>query len=150
MGESAGGGSVTHHITAFGGRDGPAQFSQPIPQSGAFALVASNLQQELTYQTFLNLLNVTTIEQARRLPYKALLDAITAQIAKSPFGTFSYGPVVDRAIVPALRGQLLANGQFDSTHKLLIGHTSNEGFNFCRSSCPERRSHRTVSAHQLP
>ena len=92
--------------------------------------MVSSSQQETTLNTFLALLNVSTIEQARQLPYSALRAANLAQVANSTYGTFSYGPVVDGDFVPALPGQLLDRGQFDKSLRVMVGHNADEGLIF--------------------
>ncbi|KAK4695303.1 hypothetical protein P7C71_g2425, partial [Lecanoromycetidae sp. Uapishka_2] len=130
IGESAGGGSIMHQITAFGGLAGPAPFQQAVLQSAAFQNVVSNLQEETTFDTFLALLNVTTIEQARQLPFEALLVANIIQVANSSYGDYSYGPVVDGLIAPAIPGKLLLQGSYDHNLKLMLGHNADEGLEF--------------------
>jgi len=126
FGESAGGGSIMHQITAYGGNKGPAPFQQAIPQSPGFIPVVSNQQQEQTLNTYLSLLNVSTIEQARQLPFSALQTANAIQVAQSPYGQFSYGPTVDGDFVPELPGLLLLHGQFDRNVKVMVGHNADE------------------------
>ncbi|CAK3971205.1 carboxylesterase family [Lecanosticta acicola] len=129
FGESAGGGSVMHQITAFGGA--PAPFQQAIPQSPGFAPMASTAQQEQVFNAYLALLNVTSIKQARKLPYQALQTANIKQVGlQSAYGLFTYGPVVDGIFAPSLPGQLLGRGQFAKNVKLMVGHNANEGLLF--------------------
>lgn len=129
FGESAGGGSIEHQITAYGGLV-PAPFAQAIPQSPGFLPITSNRQMEDTFNTYLSLLNVSTIEQARQLPYQTLAVANLIQIARSTYGTFVYGPVVDGSFVPALPGKLLLQGSYDKSVRVMVGHNGNEGILF--------------------
>ena len=92
--------------------------------------MTSNLQQEQTFNTFLSLLNVSTIKEARQLPSNALIGANTQQIGASPYGLFTYGPVVDGLFTPALPGKLLLQGSFDRDLKLILGHNADEGLVF--------------------
>lgn len=119
-----------HQITAFGGLKGPAPFQQAIPQSPAFLLVPGNLQQEETFQAFLTLLNVSTIEEARQLPTSALVVANLIQVANSSYGAFTYGPVVDGLFAPALPGKLLLQGSYDKNVNVMVGHNADEGLLF--------------------
>lgn len=130
IGESAGGGSIMHQITAFGGLAGPAPFQQAVLQSAAFQNIVSDLQEETIFDTFLALLNVTTIEQARQLPFEALLVANIIQVANSSYGDFTYGPVVDGLFAPAIPGKLLLQGSYDHNLKLMLGHNADEGLDF--------------------
>jgi acetylcholinesterase len=130
MGESAGGGSILHQLTAYAGAV-PAPFQQAILQSPGFSLIPSNYQQEKIFQEFLTTLNVKTIEEARRLPTSVLIAANAAQIGMmSMYGTYQYGPVVDGSFVPSLPGKLLLQGSFDKNVKVMTGHNSNEGVYF--------------------
>ena len=128
IGESAGGGSIMHQITAFGGR--PAPFQQAIIQSPGFQNVASNLQQETTFDAFLSLLNVSSIEEARQLPSTALIKANVIQVANSSYGDFTFGPVVDGLFAPAIPGKLLLQGSYDRSLTLMLGHNADEGLVF--------------------
>jgi carboxylesterase type B len=125
LGESAGGGSVEHQITAFGGQKN-VSFQQAIPQSPGFVPVASQFTQENTTQTFLSLLNVTSIEEARNMSSAAVIRANTLQVGASPYGGFTYGPVVDGIFAPQLPGLLLNSGQFAKNVKVMVGHNSQE------------------------
>ena len=84
-----------HQITAYGGAKGPVPFQQAIMQSPGFQPFVSNQQQEEIFNSYLALLNVTTIEQARKLPYAALQTANIVQIGlQSAYGSFTFGPTV--------------------------------------------------------
>ena len=130
IGESAGGGSIMHQITAFGGLKGPAPFQQAVLQSPGFQNIASNLQEEQIFDNFLSLLNVSTIEEARQLPSSALITANIIQVAKSPYGSFTFGPVVDGLFAPAIPGKLLLQGSYDHDLTLMLGHNADEGLDF--------------------
>ena len=130
IGESAGGGSIMHQITAFGGLEGPAPFQQAILQSPGFVPMVSNYEQEQTFDAYLSLLNVTSLEEVRRLPLEALQKANIIQVGSSPYGTFTYGPVVDGLFAPAPPGKLLLQGSYDHNLKVMLGHNSDEGLLF--------------------
>lgn len=100
-------------------------------QSPGFAPVTSNYQQEQIFNRFLALLNVSSIQQARQLPSSALIAANLYQVElDSPYGTFTYGPVVDGDFAPALPGQLMLAGKFDKTINVMTGHNTDEGLLF--------------------
>jgi carboxylesterase type B len=136
MGESAGGGSILHQITAYGGLRGPVPFQQAIPQSPAFQALPSPLQQEdsfqktLGYASAISNTTVTTLAQLRALPSSVLYAVNAYTVALSNYGTFTYGPAVDGKFVPALPGTLLLHNQFDSSVKVMVGHNLNESFIF--------------------
>jgi carboxylesterase type B len=130
FGESAGGGSIMHQITAYGGSKGPVPFQKAIPQSPGWIPNQSQLQQEQTYQQLLKLTNSTCLEDLRKLSSEDIIKANWLQIYSSPYGSFSYGPVVDGAFVPAHPPQLLAQGRFDKSVNVMVGHNDNEGAYF--------------------
>ncbi|KAJ5623611.1 hypothetical protein N7490_012216 [Penicillium lividum] len=131
IGESAGAGSIVHQITAYGGKGGPSRFQQAIVQSPGWVPMPDNKQPEDILQTFLEILNVSTIDEARQLPSDKLMDANAYQIAtKSKWGDFTYTPVVDGTLVPALPGQLLMEGRFDHNLTVMTGHNTAEGLEF--------------------
>ncbi|CAG8412144.1 unnamed protein product [Penicillium salamii] len=131
MGESAGGGSIMHQITAYGGKQSPPRFQQAIIQSPGWVPVIGEEQQEDTLQQFLGFLNVSTIEEARTLSSDKVIAANSAQIAiKSKWGTFTYGPAVDGTFVPAMPGQLLLEGNFHHDVNVMVGHAADEGLLF--------------------
>lgn len=129
IGESAGGGSILHQLTAYGGAV-PAPFQQAIPQSAGFSLNPSSYYQEEIFQEFLRTLDVETIEEARQLPSRVLVAANAAQVSRYAYGAAPYGPVVDGSFVPGLPGKLLLQGSFDKNVKVMAGHNSNEAVLF--------------------
>lgn len=131
IGDSAGGGSIMHQITAYGGKAGPSPFQRAIVQSPGWTPIPDKKQPEQTLRQFLKVLNVTTIEQARRLPSKKLIEANAYQVAtKSPWGTSLYTPVVDGTFAPKLPGQLLMEGKFDHDLTVMVGYNADEGLEF--------------------
>lgn len=136
FGESAGGSSIMHQITAFGGLSGKAPFQQAILQSPGFQPIASNAQQEttfdsiLTYASYLTSSTITSVAQLRQLPSSVLQTVNTIAVGLSLYGQFTFGPVVDSLFAPALPGVLLLHGQFDKSLKVMVGHNSDEGLLF--------------------
>jgi carboxylesterase type B len=51
-------------------------------------------------------------------------------VFESNFSTFTYGPVVDGSFMPAQAGQLLRDGAFDHSVKVMTGHNAAEGLIF--------------------
>ena len=136
MGESAGGGSVMHQITAYGGLKGKAPFQQAIAQSPGQFPVTSNAAQEnnllltFRYASLASGMNISTVQQLRNLSTKDLYNTNYLAVTLAPYATFVYGPAVDGKFVPALPAELLAHGQFDKTLKVMVGHNLNEGAYF--------------------
>jgi acetylcholinesterase len=128
FGESAGGGSIMHQITAWGGLKGKAPFQQAVPQSPGWSPVQSNVQTESKYEKLLRLTNTTSLAELRALPSEVLMRANFQQITyDSAYGQYTYGPVVDGNFVPLQPGQLLAQGRFDKDVRVMVGHNQNEG-----------------------
>lgn len=91
FGESAGGGSIVHQITAFGGQGDGAPFQRAILESPGFVPISGNNEQEKNYQTFLHLLNVSTLAEARELPSSSIRIANEFQIRNSKPGSWTFG-----------------------------------------------------------
>ena len=130
IGESAGGGSIMHQLTAFGGLNGPVPFQQAIIQSAGAINVPDSFDQQQTFANFLSLLKVNTIAEARQLPSNSLMTANRLQVDQSPYGLFAYGPVLDGRFAPASLAKLLHQGWFDKNVKLMVAHNANEGLYF--------------------
>ena len=130
IGESAGGGSIMHQLTAFGGLNGPVPFQQAIIQSPYAINVRDSFEQQKTFLDFLSLLKVNTVAEARNLPSSILIAANSLQVGQSPYGFFTYGPVLDGRFAPASLAKLLQQGWFDKNVKVMVAHNANEGFYF--------------------
>ncbi|KAF8853879.1 alpha/beta-hydrolase [Acephala macrosclerotiorum] len=137
IGESAGAGSIMHQITAYGGANGSAPFSQAILQSPGFPPVPGDAEQEATFQSVLTQAqslissDVTDVATLRDLDFTTLAGLNTIVVARSaPYGTFTFGPVVDGNFVPAMPGKLLLEGKFDTSLNVMVGHNSDEGLEF--------------------
>lgn len=90
LGESAGGGSTIHQITAYGGLKGRVPFQQAISQSGAFLMVPTNERQEWIFQKFLSLSGVDTLQEARNLSSEKLQLVNAILIGEAPYGDFTF------------------------------------------------------------
>lgn len=130
MGQSAGGGSLLHQITAFGGDNSSLPFSQAIVQSPAFNPDPLQSTSEQNLQRFLSLLNVSTLAEARQSPSHLLMKANALQVWDSPYGTNTFGPVVDGRFTPDVPRKLLAEGRFHKTINVMVAHNSDEGLVF--------------------
>ena len=129
LGESAGGGSIIHHLTAYGGQDTPP-FQQAISQSGAFQPLVSDQKDDNVYARLLELSNVTTFEELQALPAERLYNANALQVWQSFYGQATYGPAVDGSYVPALPGVLFQEGRFNKQVRVVAGRNSQEGIGF--------------------
>ncbi|KAG4439719.1 hypothetical protein IFR05_004797 [Cadophora sp. M221] len=136
IGESAGGGSILHQITAFGGFGGKSPFQQGILQSAGFFPIPSNQQQEDAYQKTLQYATliagrpILTVDALRNLTDEQLYQVNAAVVGTSPYTLFKYGPAVDGVFVPKLPEELLAAGHFDKSINVIVGHNANEGLLF--------------------
>ncbi|KAF2214415.1 hypothetical protein CERZMDRAFT_110727 [Cercospora zeae-maydis SCOH1-5] len=129
VGESAGGASIMHQITAFGGSK-PVPFQQVVAQSPGFQPMPSNIEQDSIFNAFLALAGAKTITEARELPYEKLQIANIISTGESTYGQYTWGPVVDGIFAPQLPGQLLAKGQYAKGLNVMVGHNQNEGILF--------------------
>lgn len=90
IGESAGGGSVTHQITAYGGKK-PIPFQQAIVQSPGYQPEPSAEIQNNVYTKFLAAANISDLEEARALSTEQLQFANYKVVYEStPYGTFTF------------------------------------------------------------
>jgi carboxylesterase type B len=108
----------------------PIRLTDPSIYSSGWLPVLSAYKQENTTQDFLALLNVTTIAGAQALSSEEVIAGNSAQIIASPYGGYTYGPVVDGIFVPANPGVLLSAGAFAHDVKVMAGHNTNEGVLF--------------------
>ncbi len=133
MGESAGGSSIMHQLTAFGGQRGPVPFARMISQSPGLQPIASNIQKESIFTKTLEAAsklgesNVTSVEGLRKLDAETLRNTNSYVVALSGQGTWTYGPVVDGLFAPATAPELLLHGQYDKGVEIMVGHNVDEG-----------------------
>ena len=150
MGESAGAGSILHQITAFAGTKDPAPFSRAILRSPAFvAQPHSNLVEQQT-QALLHRCDVSSIQELQRLPTSTLLAANQDLVARSDYGTFFFGPMVDADFTPSLPGVLLARGEYDNNVEVLLGHNTNEGLFFTSSATNQSTGLASIIQQRFP
>lgn len=90
IGESAGGGSTIHQITAYGGMKGKVPFQQAIVQSGAWLPVPDNRGKETIFNSFLRTAGVSTLQDARNLSTEALQLTNAKMVGEAPYGDFIF------------------------------------------------------------
>lgn len=96
IGESAGGGSTMHQITAYGGLKGKVPFQQAIVQSPGFQPTPSAIGEEAIYQKFLSIAGVSTLAEARALSTQQLQFVNYKIVNEStPYGTFTFSTCSD-------------------------------------------------------
>ena len=79
-GNSAGGGSIVQHMTAFGGTSKPA-FQQAFVGSAAVLMSGSTTQEDQSFREYLQRANVSSLEEAREASSDTLMKANAAQIS---------------------------------------------------------------------
>ena len=142
MGESAGGSSIMHHITAKGGTTTPV-FKQAILQSPAFFPQLnphsitltdrfSQIQLNLQFDNFVNQSGCspgsTALHCLRNLDTGILQNANIYEIKQAPWGEFQYGPAIDGVYVTDMPGkELLLNGSLPNI-TLMLGHNRSRDY----------------------
>jgi carboxylesterase type B len=129
-GESAGGGCVGLHATAFGGRD-DGLFRGIISQSGAEGTRVKNItSQQTTFDNIVRSVGCDTsadkLDCLRSVPFNVLNASIATTSGR-------YFPIVDGDIVSDYSTTLLAEGKFTKT-PFLIGTNADEGTLFTSTS----------------
>lgn len=127
MGESAGGGSILHHITAHGGTKDAPQFQQAILQSPAYVPRPYASQAENSFSTFLEAANASSLADLVALDTYDLQIANKLSQTSDFYGTFQFGPAPDGEYVQELPEKLLAGGQFHKGVKVMVAHNTFEG-----------------------
>jgi carboxylesterase type B len=128
MSQSAGAGAAAIHIANSLARGHSVPFHQAILQSPYTSLLPSLRSQASTYQQILKVANASTLKDLRALDTKKLQDANYAIVASSPYGGFTFGPVVDQETFTAPFPELLSRAK--ETFPLIVGTNSNEGLLF--------------------
>lgn len=127
MGESAGGGSILHHLTAYGGNQDAPLFQQAILQSPAYVPRPYKSQAEDSFAVFLENANVSTMAELVELDTYDLQVANKLSQTSDFYGTFQFGPGPDGSFVPDLPEKLLASGQYHKGVKVMVAHNTYEG-----------------------
>ncbi|PYH46979.1 alpha/beta-hydrolase [Aspergillus saccharolyticus JOP 1030-1] len=153
MGQSAGAGSIVHQLATYGDDTNPQArpFRQAIVQSPIWYPLSAK-QQASTRDAFLELLNVSSIEEAQSLPSEQLIATNAYQIANTPiYGTFTYGPVVDGSLVRDWPSKILLDPNFGwQDLRLMTGHASNEGLIFTPPAGVNSSAYATILSDFLP
>lgn len=147
MGESAGAGSLMHHLVAGGGTLAPL-FKRAILQSPAYQWMWDRAGRvEQTFQTFVGLAgcssssississNASVLACLRAADSATLAQANTALMGTVPDGSFAVGPTVDGMLVRQLPVLELATGHYaQDVEALLLSHCSDEATLFVDGS----------------
>lgn len=127
MGESAGGGSIAHHITAFGGKNATPQFHQAILQSPAYVPRPYASQAEDSFSLLLSTANVSSLQELAALDTYELQMANKLSQEPDFYGVFQFGPAPDGSFVPDLPEKSFAKGAYHKGIKVLVAHNTFEG-----------------------
>ncbi|KAL9564730.1 hypothetical protein ACKAV7_011182 [Fusarium commune] len=142
MGESAGGASIYHHLTAFGGKDKTKLFQRAIPQSTGWVHIANEKLENDVIDKFLALAKVPDLKAARKLSTEEVQEANRLLISNSAWGTSTTGPFVDGLYVPENPDKLFAEGRHIQNVDLLIGFNEDEGLIFTSPESNENAGYR--------
>ncbi|KAF4630748.1 hypothetical protein G7Y89_g7392 [Cudoniella acicularis] len=129
MGESGGGGSIMHQITAFNGQ-APSLFKRAVIQSPAWFPYRPAYKQEAACLKFFQALNVNSLSGARNATSAEVIAANSAVVALAAYSNANIGPVIDGTFITRDPKVLLENGQFDKSLNIMVSHTSDEGLIF--------------------
>ena len=132
-GESAGAGSILHHLVSFGGSQHPL-FSKAVMLSPAFQLQFDRKGSlEQTFQSFTTLAGCAGQGLAclRAASAETLQNANTKLNEQGPGGTFAVGPAADGKLIRQLALLEYASGNFyKGINSLILSHVSDEAFIF--------------------
>ncbi|KAI5782663.1 Carboxylesterase [Geopyxis carbonaria] len=140
MGESAGAGSIVHHLTWQGNTPiAYTPFAKAITQSPAWVPVPGNTaglaQQNSNYAVYLHELGCEDLACARLNATNSIYarDANRRHVNQASYGTFNYGPVAEgigAGVIPDLPLSSFKAGAFNSSIKIFNGGVLGEGFPF--------------------
>lgn len=127
IGESAGAGSILHHLTAYGGQQDAPLFQQAVLQSPAYVPRPYKTQAEESFSILLASANVSTLAELVELDTHDLQIANKLSQTSDFYGTFQFGPAPDGSFVPELPETLLASGQYHKGVQVMVAHNTFEG-----------------------
>ncbi|KAI0125019.1 Alpha/Beta hydrolase protein [Xylariales sp. AK1849] len=127
MGESAGGGSILHHITAYGGSHDAPPFQRAIVQSPAYVPRPYPSQAEDSFAILLENANVTSLDGLIELDTYDLQVANKQSQNTDFYGVFQFGIAPDGNYVPEMPEKLLSEGSYHKDIKLIVAHNTYEG-----------------------
>ncbi|KAK2731253.1 hypothetical protein FQN55_004898 [Onygenales sp. PD_40] len=128
-GESAGAGSIYHHLVGFGGKQDPL-FSKAVMLSPAYQILYDRHGAlEDTFQTFAEAAGCPGGDMAclRAADEDTLKKANRAAIGAAPEGTSNMGPATDGTLIRQLANlEYITGNYWSDVDSLIISHTSNE------------------------
>ncbi|EAU39617.1 hypothetical protein ATEG_00971 [Aspergillus terreus NIH2624] len=138
QGTSAGGGSVSHHLTAYRGHGQERLFIGAILESPFWPTLRSVSEMDFQYQRVLQLTGCSSLACLRGMNISALQaasggSAFPGAAPGDPTPLFYWLPVIDGTLVPDQLYTLFTEGQFARV-PILVGHTTNEGSYFANNA----------------
>ena len=129
-GLSAGGGSVLHHLTAYGRKE-TSLFKRAISLSGGWQPVTNRETAEATFQDFMKLHeDVSTLDELRQVSEEQMMQANFDHIASAPPGTFLYNPTAWGNFTPESPSKLFQKGNFAQDVEIILSNVYDEGGQF--------------------
>ncbi|KUL89789.1 hypothetical protein ZTR_00456 [Talaromyces verruculosus] len=137
-GSSAGGGSVSHHLTAYGGKDQHRHFIGAVLESPFWPTLRTVEDMEWQYSRLLNMTNCSSLSCLREMSASALQAQSYGTVfpgtqPTDPFPLFYWLPVIDGDFIPDQLYSLFEEGRFADV-PILLGHTTNEGSWFANNA----------------
>ena len=129
-GLSAGGGSVLHHLTAYGRKE-TKLFQRAVSLSGGWQPVTNKETAESTFREFMQEYNsVSTLEELRQVPEEQMIKTNFDQISHAPPGSFLYNPTAWGDFTPESPSKLFLNGNFAKDVEIILSNVYDEGGQF--------------------
>ncbi|KAJ6094171.1 hypothetical protein N7467_003016 [Penicillium canescens] len=134
QGPSAGGGSVSHHLTAYGGNAKDKLFVGAVLESPFWPTLRTVPDMEFQYQRLLGLTGCSSVSCLREMNTSALQAASYGSIfpgskPSDPPPLWYWLPTIDGKLIPDQLYTAFAAGRFAAV-PMLVGHTTNEGSYF--------------------
>ncbi|KAL2869529.1 Alpha/Beta hydrolase protein [Aspergillus lucknowensis] len=138
QGTSAGGGSVSHHLTAYRGHDEAQLFVGAILESPFWPTLRSVSEMNFQYERLLGSTGCSSLTCLRRMNISALqaasgASAFPGTAPGDPTPLFYWLPVIDGELIPDQLYTLFTTGQFARV-PILVGHVTNEGSWFANNA----------------
>lgn len=129
-GLSAGGGSVLHHLTAYGRTEGTL-FQRAISFFGGWQPVTNKETAESTFRKFMQEYNyVSTLDELRQVPEEQMMQTNFQQVYSAPPGSFLYNPTAWGYFTPESSSKLFLQGIFAQNVDVILSHAFDEGGQF--------------------
>lgn len=148
LSESAGAGSTLIHLVASLHHGISPPFHRAILQSPYPGLLPSTQSQTLTYHQILRAANVSHLEELKQLSSHKLQDLNAAIVASSPYGSFTFTPVMDPATFPSPVSEMLSRPK--GAFPLMVGTNSREGLLFTTPNSVDEHSYLSALSSLVP